>query len=84
MNFSSFSIIKRKLSFNPYSNLAKEIPEYVARIMKSFVSLLMTLELLCDNKGLSAVCEQKFRTISTRQYLYGHCKEEISGKFVVI
>ena len=33
--------------------------------------LLMTLGLLCDNKGPSAVCQQKFRTALTLHYLYG-------------
>ena len=31
----------------------------------------MTLALLCDNKGPSAVCQQKFRTALTLNYLYG-------------
>ena len=31
----------------------------------------MTLALLCDNKGPSAICQQKFRTASTLNYLYG-------------
>ena len=31
----------------------------------------MTLEPLCDNKGTSAVCQQKFRTALTLNYLYG-------------
>ena len=31
----------------------------------------MTVALLCDNKGSSAVCQQKFRTALTLNYLYG-------------
>ena len=31
----------------------------------------MTSALLCDNKGASAVCQQKFRTALTLNYLYG-------------
>ena len=31
----------------------------------------MTLALLCDNKEPSAVCQQKFRTALTLNYLYG-------------
>ena len=31
----------------------------------------MTLALLCKNKGPSAVCQQKFRTVLTLNYLYG-------------
>ena len=31
----------------------------------------MTLALLYDNKGLSAICQQKFRRALTLKYLYG-------------
>ena len=31
----------------------------------------MTLALFCDNKRPSAVCQQKFRTALTLNYLYG-------------
>ena len=37
-NINFFSIIKQKLSFNPYTNETKEIPEDNGRINKSLVS----------------------------------------------
>ena len=50
-------------------------PKKFLRIMQGLRSLwyplLMSLALLCDNKGPSVVCQQKFRTALTLKYLYG-------------
>ena len=66
-----FSITKQSCHLIPI-----EIkPEKFLRIMQGLRSLwsplLMTLALLCDNKGMSAVCQQKFRTVLPLNYLYG-------------
>ena len=37
-NINFFSIMKQKLSFNPYRNYPKEIPQDNAKIKKSLVS----------------------------------------------
>ena len=41
--------------------------------------LLMTWALLCDNLGLSAFCQQNFKTALTLKYLYGLSSLRIFG-----
>ena len=57
-NINFFSIMKQKLSFNPYGNLTKDIPEDNARIKKSLVSTTNDFSTIVrqqrDVSGLSA------------------------------
>ena len=73
-NINFFSIIK--LFIKCYHLMPIEIKtKKFLRIMQGLRSLcfplLITLALLCDNKGPSAVCQQKSKIALTLNYLYG-------------